>query len=324
MLGLNFSDVREGGKMISKIDRVRGGLVGLLVGDALGVPYECHPPAEIPASDQIDFSPPDRFVRSHRYIRPGTWSDDGAQALCLLASLLDRGKLDLQDFAEKLVDWYKSGYMAVDGNVFDIGTTTWKALRAVGSGTPAETAGLTDVQSNGNGSLMRVLPLALWHRGTDVQLVNDAQRQSVVTHGHMRSRICCAVYCLLARRIMEECPHPWGDAVDTLKSICKDDADAMSELECHVCPDEPIEPTGHGYVVDSLRAAQKALSIATYEEAVRWSVSLGHDTDTTACVVGGIIGLRDGIAGISEHWITRLRGTKIYSPLLENLVSAIR
>ena len=80
-------------------ERIEGGLLGLLMGDALGVPYEFHMPLDLPSWDDIEFTPPSGFRRSHAQVPPGTWSDDGAQALALLASLLERGRLDLPDYS---------------------------------------------------------------------------------------------------------------------------------------------------------------------------------------------------------------------------------
>ncbi|HLT38469.1 MAG TPA: ADP-ribosylglycohydrolase family protein, partial [Enhygromyxa sp.] len=88
--------------MPTREQRIEGGLLGLLIGDALGVPYEFHGPEQIPAREHIELEPPVGFRRAHPGVPPGTWSDDGAQALCLLASLLDRGRLELADFGERL------------------------------------------------------------------------------------------------------------------------------------------------------------------------------------------------------------------------------
>ena len=307
-------------------DHIAGALVGLLVGDALGVPYEFHAPASIPEPEHIEYTPPAGFRRAHRGVPPGTWSDDGAQALCLLASLLECGRLDPDDLGRRFVRWYEEGYLAVDGNVFDIGITTGRAIRALRAGTPALSAGPADVRDNGNGSLMRVLPLALWHRGPDEDLVRDAHLQSRVTHGHARSQVCCALYCLWARRILAATPgDPWTDATNTLRSIYTSNTapqpEALEELESSVRPDDPPEGTGGGYVVDCLRSARMVLAAPTYEGVVRAAVRLGHDTDTTACVAGGIAGLRDGLSTIPERWRTALRGRDLYEPLLSSLLA---
>src|SRR5688572_19198218 len=107
--------------MPTHYERISGAIYGLLIGDALGVPYEFKSPHELPPLDKIEFQPPAGFYRSHSSVPSGTWSDDGAQALCLLASLLECGELDLEDFAERMVNWAEKGYCAVDNYVFDIG-----------------------------------------------------------------------------------------------------------------------------------------------------------------------------------------------------------
>src|SRR5690349_3517298 len=106
--------------MISFHDRLKGGIFGLLIGDALGVPYEFHAPEALPPLAEIEMAPPAHFPRAHARVAPATWSDDGAQALILLASLLDNSALDMQDFGARLIDWYERGYMAVDHDVFDV------------------------------------------------------------------------------------------------------------------------------------------------------------------------------------------------------------
>lgn len=111
-----------------------GGLVGLLIGDAVGVPYEFHPPELIPPRDQIDMQPPMTFRRAHAGVPTGTWPDDGAHALCLLASLDQCGQLNVNDFADRLVWWFDGGYMAVDGEVFDCGMQTANAIEKLRAG----------------------------------------------------------------------------------------------------------------------------------------------------------------------------------------------
>ena len=302
-------------------DRIEGGLLGLLVGDALGVPYEFHPPSQIPAPSEIEFAPPPGYPRAHARVAPGTYSDDGAQALCLLASLLERGGLDPDDLGRKLLAWYEGGYLAVGGEVFDVGVQTSQALRALRDGTPALQAGPAEERANGNGSLMRVLPLALWHKGTDADLAGDACTQSLVTHRHPRSQLCCALYCLWARRTLEGADDPWAAAVAALRGLLADDPKGLEELETAVRPDDPAGVTGRGYVVDSLHSARWATTAGPFEQVVKAAVALGHDTDTTAAVAGGIAGLRDGRAAIPDRWLAALRGREHYEPLLKTLLA---
>jgi ADP-ribosyl-[dinitrogen reductase] hydrolase len=308
--------------MITLKDRIHGGILGLLVGDAAGVPYEFRKPTKIPPFEQIEMKPPSSYDRAHRNVPPGTWSDDGAQALCLLASLLDCEKFDPEDFGRRLVKWYDEGYMAVDGNVFDVGVTTARAIQAMKVGSLAIHAGPSDDYDNGNGSLMRVLPLALWHQGSDAELVHDAHVQSRVTHGHPRSQVCCALYCLWARSVVRATKEPWSAAVKRLRFIYRGDDEREEELEWSVRPDDPPQGAGSGYVVDCLRSARWAVDQGDYETAVKSAISLGNDTDTTACVAAGIAGLRDGASAIPSRWLTALRGKEIVEPLVIQLLGS--
>lgn len=308
---------------ISKTDRIKGGIIGLLIGDALGVPYEFHAKEEIPPLAEIEFEPPANFRRAHAGVPAGTWSDDGAQALCLLASLLECGKFDADDFANRLVKWFREDYLAVD-SVFDVGVQTQRAILNLRKGFPPLAAGPSEEKNNGNGSLMRVLPLALWHEGTDSELIADAFDQSSVTHGHLRSKLCCALYCLWARRILQDVENAWENAVETLYEIFPEGTIENIELETQIAPKETIyEVKGSGYVVDSLKAARWACNNETYEETVKAAVALGDDTDTTACIAGGIAGLKFGVEAIPARWRENLRGVNLYEPLIERLIEKV-
>lgn len=309
----------------SPTSRLRGGIYGLLIGDALGVPYEFSRAEDLPPRAEIEMQPPAGFARAHGRVPPGTWSDDGAQALCLLASLLERGRLDLDDFSAKLVAWYDQGYLAVDGFVFDVGVQTGRALRALTAGAAPREAGPAEERDNGNGSLMRVLPLALWHAGSDAELVHDAYEQSRVTHGHARSRVACAIYCLWARRTLEGDAEAWGSATSALRAMIAPGSAEEEALEGHVRPDDDPEGSGSGYVIDTLRSArQVAGAHGSYEGIVKAAVALGNDTDTTACVAGGLAGVRHGEEGIPERWRGALRGRDLVDPLVEALLAARR
>jgi ADP-ribosylglycohydrolase len=306
---------------LTRAERIRGAIWGLLIGDALGVPYEFKLPGDIPPVEQIEYAPPQTFDRSHSGVPPGTWSDDGAHALCLLASLLYCGRLHVEDLMHRLVNWYELGYMAVDGHVFDVGVQTSRALQAYRQGTPPIECGPCDVGDNGNGSLMRVLPLALWHKGSDAELVADAQLQSRITHGHLRAQVCCALYCLWARNILNDVGDPWGTAVSTLRTLYADGSGEQNELEFYIRPDDEPIGQGGGYVVDSLRSARMVLAMDDYESVVRAAIRLGRDTDTTASIAGGLAGLRVGAKGIPLRWRQNLRESELFLPLMEQLAA---
>jgi ADP-ribosyl-[dinitrogen reductase] hydrolase len=266
-------------------------------------------------------TPPSGFRRSHASVKPGTWSDDGAQALCLLISLLDCGKLDPDDLGQRFVAWYESGYMAIDNHVFDVGVHTSQVIQAISNGMPVLDAGAMGRDARGNGSLMRSLPLALWHRGTDRELVTDAHLQSQVTHGDAYCQVCCALYCLWARRLLDQTQSPWDDAVTALRAIYQSNPTFLDILDWAVRPDDQPEGQGSGYVIDALRSARMVMAVGDYEQVVKAAIALGDDTDTTACIAGGVAGIRDGIEAIPPRWFEQLRGKEIVLPLIERLTA---
>jgi ADP-ribosylglycohydrolase len=305
-----------------RAERIRGGLWGLLVGDAVGVPYEFHRAEDLPPPSRIDMVPPPDFYRAHSGTPPGTWSDDGAQTLCLLASLLHCGGLDPRDLSRRLLNWASVGYMAVDHRVFDIGMQTQRAFERLRAGEQPLLAGPADEHANGNGSLMRVLPLALWHQGTDSELVRDACVQSRLTHGHPRSQAVCAFYCLWARELLASNEPAWDRAADRLRGCLAEHPQLAAETELILRPDHAASAAGSGYVLDTLWSARHALEAhERFDLVVRAAIAFGNDTDTTACVAGGLAGIRDGYAAIPGGWLDLMRGKELVEPLLIDLLA---
>ena len=308
-------------------ERIAGGLYGLLVGDALGVPYEFYEANELPVYEKIEMTPPAGFQKTYPKIAAGTWSDDGAQALCLMDSLLKNGKFSLKAYSDALLAWYEEGFWAVGGVVFDVGIQTADALNAYKRGIPATDCGLMNPEGKGNGALMRVLPLALWHfvqEDTDLEkksrdLVRDAHSQCQITHGHLCNQVCCALYCLAAQGLLEgkEAREAIQEGVCALRSIYREQPEYERELEWSIRPDIPWEGRGTGYVVDCLRSAFMILEQASdYEDAIKRAVLLGNDTDTTACVTGGLAGIRYGLRKIPERWLNALKEREKVEDLL--------
>jgi ADP-ribosylglycohydrolase len=304
-------------------DRIEGGLLGLLIGDAVGVPYEFHSADSLPPLPMIDLVPPSGFARAHAHVPPGTWSDDGAQALVLLESLVRNGRFVLDDFAKGLVNWRDEGFLAVDGIVFDVGLQTEAAIQRLRRGLSAALAGGASERDNGNGSLMRVLPLALWYRGTDLDLCRAAVRQSLPTHAHPRAQLACAMLCLWARWIYARSTpaDAWVEAAQSLPNIAIQLGLPSVEVELLLDLRNAQRIGGSGYVVDTLWSARWCLEQGhTYEGVVHAAIGLGNDTDTTAAVAGGLAGLHYGVGGIPERWRAGLRGAEMVQPLLEALL----
>jgi ADP-ribosylglycohydrolase len=308
---------------LSLADRLAGAVWGHLVGDAVGVPYEFMSASYI---SNVEFG----VTGTHRQ-PPGTWSDDGALMLATLDSLLRDGtnedtRFDASDQAQRFLAWADKGAYTPDGDGrFDIGNATSAGLSAVRRGTPAEKAGGTDERSNGNGSLMRILPLALVERDVDDEtLVEHAHRSSAITHGHPYSKATCALYVLVARRLIGGSPR--ARALEDARARLRVNYQARPDSSTWLDALDHIEtyPTrsGSGYVVNAFRSAWDALAGATaYRDTIERAVRYGNDTDTTACIAGGLAGLRWGIDGIPAEWLAGMRGRDIVEPLIARLTA---
>lgn len=300
-------------------EQMKWGLLGLLVGDALGVPYEFTKPEDMPPIKDIEYEPPPGFQKAWANVPAGTWSDDGSQALCILDTVL-HGKDDetIEDaVAQRLLNWYRYGFMAVDGKVFDIGNTTKTALHRIMNGMPTTESGMTGARTHANGSLMRALPIAFM-KGTDDEIARAAMGQSRVTHAEAIPMLCCAAYCFWARYLAEEMYTPsqsWELAFDTLFQVIPK---GLLWANCTLIKGWRGQPSGSGYCIDSLHSAKLALERGTdYESVVKTAIALGNDTDTTACIVGGLAGIR--YRSIPQRWLDGLRGKEILQPVLDQL-----
>ena len=292
-------------------DRLAGGVWGHLVGDAIGLPYEFGSPI---ATKEVRWG----HVSIDRPQPTGTWSDDGGLMLALLDSLLDAG-FDARDQARRAIAWWLGGSYR-PGELFDIGLITRDSLARIRQGVEPEEAGGAKEHDNGNGSLMRILPVALvgYRRPLD-ELVAHAKRASAVTHRHPRSRLVCALYVLIAHDLI-------GGATDRQRVLHH----AFEVVKSNATQDELLElelieryqaRNGSGYVVDSFWSAWDAFAAAaTYEAAVKRAISYGHDTDTTACLAGGLAGIYFGLSAIPHEWVADMRGKDIVTPILDRLL----
>lgn len=304
---------------VTLADRLAGAAWGHLVGDALGVPYEFLEPSAIGSVEM-------RGGGQWRQ-KAGTWSDDGALMLALLDSLITRTEagsdpFDPEDQGRRFLAWsHGTGYTPDGDGRFDIGGATSAALDRLRTGVPAEQAGGTGERDQGNGSLMRILPLALVERDVpEATLVEHAHRSSAVTHGHPVAQAACALYSLVARRLIAGDPpaEALAQARATLRELYAGDErrlEALDRLEGH------IGRAGRGFVADAFWSAWDAFADAgAYREAIERAIGYGHDTDTTACIAGGLAGIHFGLRGIPGEWLARMRGREVAAPLVGRLV----
>lgn len=306
---------------------IKSALFGVAVGDSLGVPVEFE------SREDIRRAPITGMTGYGTYdLPPGTWSDDSSLTFCL-AEALTQG-FDPETIGRNFVRWHREAFWTAHGEVFDVGNATRVAINHLANGTPAAMAGPGDEASNGNGSLMRILPLLFYMNRKPLNERFELTRQiSSITHGHIRSVIACFYYLEFARQILEgkEKFAIYRDLQKVvsghLSALLIDPAevvifDRLLKYDIHMLPDAEIRSSG--YVIDTLEAAVWCLlTTDSYPEAVLRAVNLGQDTDTTAAVTGGLAGLLYGYDGIPAEWTSQIARKNDIVNLAERLAGKL-
>lgn len=285
-------------------------LLGLAVGDALGVPLEFRSRKTIalnPVTDMTGYG-------THN-LPAGTFSDDSSLAFCLSEALT--GEFNLEKIADNFVKWLHHSFWTPRGKVFDVGVTTSMAIKRLKDGYPPELAGGTDESENGNGSLMRILPLVthIKDKSIDERYLITKQVSSI-THGHIRSVIACFYYLELARHLISG--KNKFQAYSILQKEIPEYLNYLSITPRELAPFDRLfnkniydltqdEIYSSGYVLHTLEASTWCLlTTSSYKEAVLKAINLGEDADTTGAVTGGIAGLLYGCESIPKSWLDQL------------------
>ena len=311
----------------------KDGMLGLIVGDALGVPVEFMSRTELMKNPVTGM----REYGTHHQPR-GTWSDDSSMALAELDSIRTVGTIDYTDMMERFSRWCMHGEYTPFGEVFDIGIATSRALMNYAKGiAPLESGGKTE-WDNGNGSLMRILPVCLYLFKRQKKVCTSENESiymihavSALTHAHVRSQMACGIYYFLVKAILEEegsLENRLQKGMDRAYQYYRQDLSNHRELENYKRladlsefkenPKEGIKSSG--YVVDTLEAAVWCLLHShSYKETVLMAVNLGEDTDTIGAVAGGLAGLYYKEEGIPQEWIQVLQRREWIEEVLQGI-----
>lgn len=289
---------------LSLKDRYAGSLAGLASGDAVGTTVEFRSRGTFPLVTDMAGGGPFGLA-------PGQWTDDTSMALCLAESLLAKNGFDARDQMGRYLNWWTSGYLSSTGERFDIGLTVRGALeRFQRTGEPY--SGSTDPHSAGNGSLMRLAPVALFFFPQVGQVVRFSAESSRTTHGAPEAVECCKLLSYILTRCLaglskHEVLNATGLALQEPNVAKLAAAVYIEKTQNMIC--------GTGYAVASLEAALWCFSsTSSFESAVLAAANLGDDADTTAAIVGQVAGAFYGLKGIPKHWLRRLHlGDEILS-----------
>jgi ADP-ribosylglycohydrolase len=305
------------------IDDIKAALFGVAVGDALGVPVEFKNRPKLkenPITGMIGGG-------SHNQL-PGTWSDDSSLTFCLAEALTKGFNLDIA--ATYFVNWYYFGYWSARKEVFDVGNSTQEAIIRLRNDTKPELAGNNTPDSNGNGSLMRILPLLFYTMDMPIDKRFELTNQvSSMTHRHIRSVIACFYYLEFARQILQQ-----RDKSEIYADLQKEITDFLISkkvdnkqisyfdrlLSGNIVDLSEDDVFSDGYVLHTLEASVWCLMTTdNFKDAVLKAVNLGEDTDTTGAVTGGLAGLYYGFESIPQEWIKQLARSEDIEDLAQQL-----
>lgn len=310
---------------MEKLQKIKGIIFGHAVADALGVPVEFKSREELkknPVTDMREYG---------TYNQPkGTWSDDTSLTLCTLESIAEKQDVHPEDIMKRFGWYLNDNYMTPHGDMFDIGITTRNAIwqYLYGDKYPY---GSSDVNSNGNGSLMRIIPVTLFHvfkKQSPVKYRDDIHNVSMLTHAHERSVLACGIYDFVLQEIIK---NPTMESVrnglDNAYSVYKLNYEIKTytrlfKYDFALLPESEIKSTG--YVVDSLEAAIWCLmNTKSYEECVLKAVNLGGDTDTVGAIAGGLAGALYGYDAIPTDWLNSLVKKEMIDKLCEDFAKIL-
>lgn len=295
----------------------KDGIIGVIVGDALGCPVQFESREEVARHPVTGMRGYGTFN-----LPAGSWTDDSSLTLALLESIRRVGGIDYTDIMNNFVKWLDDGEFTPFGYSYDIGRGTMNAIRKYTRDHKPHKAGSDDERNNGNGSLMRILPAVLYciDKGLpDAQAIDIIHKVGSLTHAHIRANIACGLYYFMTRAILTAD----GSLTERLQAglsqsfaFYEDYLADRENLEYYhrlrdLCafaalPAEKIR--GTGYVVDALEAAVWSLANTdSFADALLKAVNLGDDTDTVGAIAGGLAGLYYGFDAIPPDWVAALQ-----------------
>lgn len=278
------------------LNRFRGCLLGLAVGDAVGTTVEFQQRGSFaPVTDMVGGGP--------FHLKPGQWTDDTSMALCLATSLISTNGFDPINQMDRYWDWFQGGYLSSTGECFDIGNTVRQALERY-KHTGNSFSGSTDPSSAGNGSLMRLAPIPMFYFPDLEKTISFAGKSSRTTHGASE----CIEACQLFAEMLFRALSGLNTEKLLLNTTIKISSPKISDIASgNYFQKSTTQIRGTGYVVESLEAALCCFyQTDSFETAILRAANLGDDADTTSAICGQIAGAYYGESGIPIKWLKKL------------------
>ena len=297
-----------------KEETIKASILGFAIADAIGVPVE------FVSRYELKISPVTKMREGGIWNQPiGTWSDDTSMTIATMESISRLQKIDYTDIMTNFARWYTKGEFTANDYCFDTGIATRQAINNFIDGIPELNCGLIGERNNGNGSLMRILPIAFYlfnHYGNSFgdEAMNIVHNVSSLTHG---SLIACGIYCLIAAELLSGQDITSAVKIGLSKAkayyeglpILDDELKYYSRLfDDNFADLSEEEIKSSGYVVHTLEAVIWCLlNTNDYKSLVLKAVNLGDDTDTVAAIAGGLASIIYGLEDIPFEWLEVLK-----------------
>jgi ADP-ribosylglycohydrolase len=284
------------------MSKIKSAILGFAVGDALGVPVEFK------SREELDRNPVTDMREYGTYHQPkGTWSDDTSMTLATLYSFNRQHWTEWRHPSPltamiQFQNWYVKGVYTPYGKTFDVGRTTRNAIEKFGKTFSISTCGQGKEQDNGNGALMRMLPLAFLPMN-ETEFLETTRKFTIITHKHKRNVFACQFFVIAVHRLLSGESAWLKKAYEMIDLYAGDEKEHFSRIPyiMRLTRDE-IKSTG--YVINTLEAALWCfLTTNNYADCVLTAVNLGGDTDTIAAIAGGLAGIKYGVEGIPKEWL---------------------
>lgn len=308
-------------------NKFKDGVMGHAVGDAFGVPVEFKSRAYLMEN-------PVTMMKSNgtHNQEAGTWSDDTSMEIATISSFIEKGYFDYDDIMNNFCKWINDNEFTARGFVFDVGRTCLEAINKYSKGDiPAIECGSKLINANGNGSLMRMFPVAYYayYKKLDKKDIYElVKNMSSLTHGHEISILGCYIYVLYTIELLLGI-----DKYEAYDDIKKEDysffeKEALKAYERILNDDISMltvdDIKSSGYVVDSLEAALwVTLKSKNYVESIIGSANLGEDTDTIAAITGSMTGVIYGYKDIPEDWLSKIARREYLENLCDDFMKKI-
>ncbi len=291
---------------------ISNSLIGFVVGDAIGVSIEFED------REKLMKSPVTSMQGFGSYDVPeGVWSDDTAMTLATMDSIIKCNDIDCNDIADRFCNWLNNAEYTATNEVFDIGITTKYALmRYWEDKSDATKCGGTSIIENGNGSLMRMLPIALYcyyKKIKQEEIFNIIKNVSSITHAHEISIMGCYIYVRYILYILNEkdklASYNMIKSIDYSVYFSKETIEQYNRLlnlNIRELKIDDIDSTG--YVVSTLESVLWIiLNCDSYSQSIIGAINLGGDTDTIGAITGSIAGIIYGYNSIPKKWLEKMK-----------------